>query len=369
MNGRRVMALVSLLVIGVLGHPGAAGAGQDSLGEEFLRIRDAISTVLADGPSIDRALRDTLLAQVRDLNRRALLDGKLEDTSFFPSLYLALLSCETIADEPDMVRVQDVLLPAAVNQTVLFSEVYLRTDSFVLRESDQVRSSVTHLDGCLADAISRLEAWVHDPSVSVRFRRFRHEELDNAAFWESLGRLKTQGVLLQAPDRLQPFMTVPAAPTRQPTPTPTLTPTPEPPAAAVSSEMSRPAQAPPEVPATAPGAGRGFAKVAKGLLNGSSMRVNTDNLPSLRLIVTGDDRLAKITPKTRIRVQINTEHGDEVSSRDSVKPVETSANSFELAVRPGGFLASRKVESGSALEVRLWIEDLDAQATYEVVVP
>ena len=376
--GHRRSGVVSLMVVVLVVAPAFA---EDDLVEDFLRLQKAVLDSISRGNDIKPEVTAELLAQVEGLNQEALLQGKLENMSFYPSLYLALLGCEAIGPSTDKLEIQDEILPAAVDQTEHFAEVYLRADSVLMRDSDKIIMTLSRLDACLANAVGGMQVWVYDPEVSQRFRQFRHGELAAAPFWDGLGRLKAQGVLKEVPVELGPFMT--ATPTPSPTPTPTQAPTPIPLPTATPAPIPTavpiatpipmatyvPAAIPQQTTVAPPGRFPGSpAKNPEGMLVGSTMVLRTSG-PSLICTIYGGAGLSVIDKSTKIKVEVKTQTGDPVFGPDTVKLGESLPDGFEISVRLRGQFEKTRTGSGAQLEVRLWINGTEAGATYDVTVP
>jgi hypothetical protein len=211
--------LLALTMGAMLLWPAAVAAG-DAV-EEFKKVKVELEGARREARSADgRLSRESLESferRMKEVNDLGLVDGILEDATFYPSLYLAYLGCEKIALERDAVAVQNDLLPETLNQLSLFTEVYW--DDWDLRDSDSVKKILGEIEACLVDGVARLVAFANEPTEAM-FREFRFEELGGASFWQLLREVDSSEVVklagrvpLEAP-----------GPDWSPSPSPTATP-------------------------------------------------------------------------------------------------------------------------------------------------
>jgi len=343
-------------------------AAQDDLIQVFGEIENTIFNTLKSGVELDASEIETLRQRLRKLNRDALMEGMIEDSRFYPSLYLAYLDCLALAQEADVTVVQDEKLPAIVNQMQNFADVY-EHGTRALKDSPSIAGIIRSTESCISGVIDRLMDEVNDPRASWPQRQFRYGELQDAFFWEGLASMRKSGFFENVPTeaptlyRETPTPVVPTPIPPPPTPPPVV-PTPVP---AVPTRV--PVQRTPVPVPLASGPGAAPALMARGLLVGSTMEIVELKGPSLILRIRYPETMGGASKSSKIKADLKLPNGDQLLKPQKTKITEIFADGFQTYIRITGGRAKDRLISGAVVDISLWIDGGSSMATYEVTLP
>jgi len=354
-------------------------AAQDDLIQVFGEIENTIFDKLKNGAELDASEIKDLRERLSKLNRDALMEGMIEDSSFYPSLYLSYLDCLALEEEPDVTVVQDEKLPAIVNQMQNFADVY-EHGTRALKDSPSISGIIRSTESCISGVIDHLMDEVNDPRASWPQRQFRYGELEDASFWEGLASMRKSGFFKDVPSEAPPLYRetpTPVVPTPTPPPPtpipPPVAPTPLPPPAAPTPPPAAPTPVPVQPASVSAqlrsGPGLAPALMATGLLVGSTMEIVELKGPSLVLRVRYPEAMGGASKGSKIKISVALPNGDQLLKPQKTKISEIFVDGFQTFIRLTGSRQKGRIVSNAVLDISLWLDDGSSKATYEVMVP